>query len=373
MAIHLPLEKLLAYHDDQLGSAERTALQLHLKECAFCAGNLTLIAQSQPTSQIQPTATGEPAENQTSCSDPETIGKYITHELSYSKHREVEKHLAGCAACRRRLVEIFQISIEPVSEEEKEILAALPPFEITEQVRKIMTVRPQPPTPASFFDRLLRWLHPPTPELRFARNAALATAALAVFYFGGYQPFRSWQANHYADSAMARLQKVWTITDDELRPDVDLQQSLFSQTHSAEETPVADTVEIEFRKAFEWRKNNRAARLGLATYRCFTNDFAAADSLIALLLAENPRDFAAWNARGLIAAGREDSTAALAAFAQALQIRPDYAVAAYNRADLLLRLNRRKEAAQAWQNYLALDSQSKWADVARRRLRGLRR
>jgi cytochrome c-type biogenesis protein CcmH/NrfG len=54
--------------------------------------------------------------------------------------------------------------------------------------------------------------------------------------------------------------------------------------------------------------------------------------LIAVLLDENPQGFEAWNNRGLIAARREDSTAALTAFTHALQIRPDFAIAAYNRA-----------------------------------------
>jgi hypothetical protein len=38
---------------------------------------------------------------------------------------------------------------------------------------------------------------------------------------------------------------------------------------------------------------------------------------------------------------------------------------------LLFRLGRRDEAVQAWQNFLKLDSQSEWAQVARRRLRDL--
>jgi predicted negative regulator of RcsB-dependent stress response len=371
---HPSLQKLLAYHYNKLSATEKAALHGHIESCAFCLGNLSLLIQPEQSLKIPPASTGAPVAAKTKCLTAEAIGKYINHELVPLEFLEAEKHLAWCDSCRRQLIELVQVSIEPVSEEEKKILETAPPLEISEQVQKVMALMPKTATTSSWLERVAGWIYPHIPELApqtSARKLALAAGIIAVICVAGYQPFRNWQAERHAGLAITEFQKIWTITDDELRPAEDFRQSIFSPTHSAAETPGADTVEIEFMKALQWNKNNRAARRGLATLRGLTGDLKTADSLIALLLEENSRDFAAWNNRGVMAARREDSTAALVYFEKALQIRPDNAIAAYNRADLLFRLGRRDEAVQAWQNFLKLDSQSEWAQVARRRLRDL--
>lgn len=375
MALHFPLKKLLAFHDNQLSAAENADIKTHLDTCTFCAENLSLLTHHKPPVKIPP-AVGAETAHKTTCPTPEIIGKYITHELPPSEHHELERHLTGCVNCRHQLATILESSSEPVSEDEKRTLAALPPFDISESVQQVISLLPQTATPPSILERLAGWIYPHIPgsdRLRPAWKIALAPAIILLICLAGYQPFRKWQADRHADLAITRLQNAWTITDDDLRPANDFRLSIFSQTHSPEETPGADTVETEFHRALQWDEKNHAARLGLATYRCFTGDWEAADSIITLLIDENAQDFAAWNNRGLITAQREDSTAALAAFERALQIRPDYATAAYNRADLLHRLGRRDQAIQAWQNYLQLDSASEWAEVARRRLRDLGR
>jgi len=370
---HLPLKKLLAYHYDKLSSAEKALMQEHLDDCGFCSENLTRLVQPEQTlKKISPAKTGTRV-TEMACLSPETIGKYINHELPSSKMTRAEKHLAACAGCRQQLIKIAQICVEPVSEEEKKILAALPPFEISEQIQKIFALMPKN-KPASRLERLAEWIYPHIPELVAAgraRNLALVAGILLITILAGYQPFRNWRAGRHADIAMMKLQNAWTITDEALRPAADFRQSLFSQTHSAEETPGADTVEIEFQQALQWNKSHRQARLGFATYLLFTGNLSAADSLFTLLLQENPRDFEAWNNLGLVSAQREDSAAALANFEKALQIQPAYAIAAYNRADLLHLLSRREEAKLAWEYFLKLDAQSKWAEAARRRWRDL--
>jgi len=368
---HLPLKKLLAFHYEQLEAAEKDDVQAHLDACASCEKNLTLLVKPEQALKIKPASTGTRVAEQTACLSPETIGKYINHELRPAEIPAAEKHLAACETCRHQLVAIAQISVEPVSDEARQLLDALPPLEISEQVNAIMKLIPPDEEEPSLLEKWENWVHTHIPELRRARNVAVAGGMVAAIFFAGAPPFRSWRANAQANLGVENLKQEWTVTIDDLRPAENLREDMFSVTHGPEDQALADKIEGKFRAALAWDKKNRTARLGLATYRYFIGDLSTADSLIAVLLEENSQDFEAWNNRGLIAARREDSTAALAAFARALQIRSGYAIAAYNRAALLHQLGRRGEAIQTWQDYLELDSNSKWAEVARRRLRDL--
>ncbi|MDZ7292254.1 MAG: tetratricopeptide repeat protein [candidate division KSB1 bacterium] len=308
----------------------------------------------------------------TPCPPAVLIGKFLNNELFAAQRHEVESHLAMCQNCRLQLVEIFRASIEPVSEEEKKLLTALPPFDITEQARQIISLMPPAMETPGPMERLSTWLSARLPRLTLPRPAwqiALAVLLIAIC-LSGYRPFREWQGNRHAQIAISRLQEAWTITNDDLRPAEEFSLSLFSQTHSAESAGAA-TVLVEFRKALQWDPENRPARLGLATYWCFTGDLASADSLTQLLIEKNPEDYEAWNNHGLIAARREDSTAALSAFDKAVQIRPDYAIATFNRATMLYHLARREEARKAYEDFLKNDPNSKWAEVARTRLQAL--
>jgi len=366
---HLPLKKLLAFHYDQLTAAEKDDVQAHLDACASCEKNLTLLVKPELALKIKPASTGTRVAEQTACLSPETIGKYINQELLPAEIPIAEKHLASCEDCRHQLVAISQIGLEPVSEEARKILEALPPLEISEHVNAIMKLMPPEEEEPSRLEKWQDWIHAHIPELRLARNVAVAGGMMAAIFFAGEQPFRNWRANAHANTGVENLKQEWTITLDDLRPAENLREDMFSITHGPEDKALAGKIEGQFRAALAWDKNNHPARLGLATYRYFIGDLSAADSLIAVLLDESAQDFEAWNNRGLIAARREDSTAALAAFARALQIRPDYAIAAYNRAALLHQLGRRDEAGKAWQEYLKLDAASNWGKVAQRRWR----
>jgi hypothetical protein len=365
---HLPLKKLLAFHYDQLDAAEKDDVQAHLEACASCEKNLTLLVRPEQALKIKPASTGTRVAERTACLSPETIGKYTNHELLPAEIPAAEKHLASCEDCRHQLVAIAQISIEPVSEEARKILEGSPPLEISEHVNAIMKLMPAAEVEPNRLERWNDWIHAHIPELRFARNVAVAGGIMAAIFFAGEQPFRNWRANAHANTGVESLKQEWTITFDDLRPAENLREDMFSVTHGPEDKALTDKIEGQFRAALAWDKNNRTARLGLATYRYFIGDLIAADSVIAVLLDENSQDFEAWNNRGLIAARREDSTAALTAFVRALQIRPDYAIAAYNRASLLHQLGRRNEARAAWQEYLKLDATSKWGEVAQKRL-----
>jgi len=365
---HLPLKKLLAFHYDQLSAAEKDEAQAHLEACAACEKNLTLLVKPEQTLKLKPASTGTRVAGPAACLSPETIGKYINHELLPAVIPPVEQHLVACENCRQQLAVISQISVEPVSEEVRQALAALPPFTISEHVAAIMKLLPADEEHPPLLEKWKDWIQAHIPELRFARNAAFAAALVAAIFFAGAPTFRNWRATVHAGAGMKNLKQEWTITVDDLRPAEDLRENMFTETHGSEHKELADEIESKFHAALAWDEKNRTARFGLATYRYFIKDLNTADSLVAVLLQENPQDFEVWNNRGLIAARRDDSTAALAALAHALQIRPDYAIAAYNRAALLHQLGRRAEAREAWQNYLQLDLASQWREVAQKRL-----
>jgi len=368
---HLPLKKLLAFHYEQLSAAEKDDVQAHLDACDSCEKNLTLLVKPEQMLKTKPASTGTRVTEQPACLSPETIGKYLNHELLPSEIPAVEKHLVVCEDCRHQLVEIAQICTEPVPAEARKKLERLPPHEISEHVNAILRLVPSDEEAPSLLEKWQNWIHAHIPELRLARNVAIAGGMVAAIFFAGAQPFRSWRANAQANLGVENLKQEWTVTIDDLRPAENLRENMFTITHGPEEKALADKVEGKFRAALAWDEKNRTARFGLATYRYFIKDLNTADSLVAVLLQENPQDFEVWNNRGLIAARRDDSTAALAAFAHALQIRPDYAIAVYNRAALWQRLGRRAEAREAWQRYLKLDFASSWRDVAQKRLQEL--
>lgn len=77
----------------------------------------------------------------------------------------------------------------------------------------------------------------------------------------------------------------------------------------------------------------------------------------------------------LVRAGRQGDTAdlsrALAAANRAIALNPALAEAHFNRALAMQRLGMSADARAAWQQYLAIDSTSGWADEARAHLNGL--
>lgn len=78
---------------------------------------------------------------------------------------------------------------------------------------------------------------------------------------------------------------------------------------------------------------------------------------------------AAYLARGLRTGATTDLPAALDAARRARQIQPDSLPARFNETLILEAMNRREEAVQAMQAYLAVDAASPWADELRARLR----
>lgn len=206
------------------------------------------------------------------------------------------------------------------------------------------------------------------PNLNLRRKPLLGlVVAVLVVFFLGQKLVSNWRAGVHTKAGMAELQQNWRVTDADLRPPGDFPLSIISITRGTR-TQQDVSATTEFTEALSWKKNDTDALRGLALYYYFKAQLGAADSLVDELLTKNPEDFASWNLSGLIAAGRADTTAALDDFAGAIQIKPDYAEAIYNRATILELIRRPEEAKAAWQKYLQIDAHSGWAEVARTRL-----
>jgi anti-sigma factor RsiW len=375
MPQHIPLKSLFACQREELSHTEKSKIHRHLAECENCAQNAELISQLyRPPDTKSADASGHAGKanvpKETACPSTETVGKFMTGELSGSEHRDVEKHLAACDGCRKELAEIFRVSVAPVSEEEQALLESLPPVEISEAVRKIMELMPPAPEKPRLVERLPHWLRPHIPELRLPRPAwgFAMVALLAVGYFAAREPYREWRGRVHASAGIAEMQKAFALTEDDLRPAVDIPLSIFSTTHGGESAEGVDPVLAKFQEALAWDPTNRAAKRGLAAYWYLQRNFASAETLLGALVAQDSLDYETWNNLGLIAAQREDTAAALAAFERVLQIRPNFAPAAFNRAALLQQTGRLQEAKAAWQDYLEIDSASEWAKLAHRQL-----
>jgi anti-sigma factor RsiW len=381
MTRHVTLDHLLDYQAGRLNESERQAVQKHLSDCETCLQNTELVSAFQRRGPSAPPAQSEehsedlPPKKKNGHLEPDQIEKFFSGSLSSPQQSEVEKHLAVCDVCRGHLAEIFHVCLEPVSDEEMELLKSLPALEIEEEVRQILKLAEER-HPLSWHEKFAEWLgtlgegcrkswerlvYDLSP--RYSLGTALAGVMLLVAI--GYSPFRAWRAGVHVRAAMDILRGEQTITSDDLRPSANFPLSIFSSTHSPAGT---DSVGAELHEALAWDAKNRAAQRGLAIHLYFKGDLTRADSLLRVLLRQDSLDVESWNDLGLVRARAEDTTGALVAFGKALRRKPDYAEAAFNRAALLQASGRTREARQAWQDYLQIDDQSKWAEVVRRRL-----
>lgn len=295
----------------------------------------------------------------------EDIGKFFTGELTGEANREMERHLAGCDRCRQELVTHLRFAEAAVTEEELQLVRTLPGMSLDEQVRHVLQQFPTPIARPLTGRRVWDWLE----EVLLSPIAApaMAVAILLVISLAGLKTHEVYQQQQY-ENEMARgrstLQREWFVSSEDLRPPGDFALTRFSRARG----PVPNAAETAFQQALERKPESREARLGLAVFYTFAGQLFSADSLLQVLLAQDSTDAEAWNQRGLVQARLEYHEAALAAFATALRHRPSYLEAAYNRAQLLTRLQRKEEALQAWRDYLQRDAASDWAEIARARI-----
>ncbi|MCG8604587.1 tetratricopeptide repeat protein [bacterium] len=199
--------------------------------------------------------------------------------------------------------------------------------------------------------------------------AIAAVAIIIIGFVAGQGPFRVWRASVHTMDGIQYLQRNWTVTSDDYRPD-GFPHSIFSVTHSTG-TAEAASAKIKFESALNWKENDSEAQKGLALHWYFVGNLSLSDSLSQILLSQDSLDYRAWNLRGLLEAKSENLTSALVSFQHALRINPDYLEAAYNHALVLQQLDRLEDAKNAWQAYLITDDSTDWATAARSHLSSL--
>ncbi|MGH7451004.1 MAG: zf-HC2 domain-containing protein, partial [bacterium] len=213
MPQHIPLKKLFD-HQQGIRSDEYQTIENHLAGCEHCTENMSLFSphrRAQETKlakehQREPANGKQADEREDGCPPPEQIDRFINNALPKRQLHEVEKHLAICDACRRQLIAAVQYSFEPVSEEEKELLEALPPFEISEQVRQITNATPPPSGRfSSLIRRLSGWLDSHIPELRVPRPAWAVALVLALGLVGIRWAWPTYQYYRLASQGESQL------------------------------------------------------------------------------------------------------------------------------------------------------------------------
>ncbi len=322
MSRHLTFNDLIALQQGYLAAEESAKGREHLETCPECAKSAALLAEfmsREKSAKPRPT----PPKN---CVSHEEITMFLNGELTAWQQRKIEKHLAVCESCRQKLADIIRASAPPISKEERIKVAAHSSLNIADQLRAIESLveKKNQAGNASFITKL-RALG----ASRFSPQIAWAFAILIIVIYFGFTPLREWQASNYLNEGLAQMRDAYPIAHGELRPH-GFQPGLFSEHHSNSPPEKIIAITESLQKARAWSTNKREAQRAQAQLFYFEGKYQSADSLLRTLLRENEQDHAAWNDLGVVAACRADTTAALAAFHQALQLVPDYAEAEYN-------------------------------------------
>ncbi|MFQ5864373.1 MAG: tetratricopeptide repeat protein [bacterium] len=367
---HTVLKSVITKKDFHL--LKSSEIKEHLKSCSRCSEIIEIIKDAQQfAGQTKPDSElGHPSRLYLN----ETITRVYDQSLSAQEAANFLHHLETCSQCFNYVELVLEDSLTPLPENVEQELALYSKISIAEQALGLV---PSHSVPTVRWQKI--WgkvksisagiLEPVT--LRPAVGFALLILLIIGLTVGQSQ-LRTWRAGVYTKAGMNLLREVWTITDDDLRPSGNFPMSIFSITHGPGWSEAAEPAREDFASALKWDKNNKAAKRGLAIYWCFTGHLEHADSLLGDLLEQDNMDYESWNLLGLVAARRDNITTALNAFERALEIRPDYPEAAYNRAMILQQVGRLEEAKKAWKDYLRIDSQSEWSKVAEKILSSFR-
>ncbi|MFQ5707422.1 MAG: tetratricopeptide repeat protein [bacterium] len=284
-------------------------------------------------------------------------------------------HVGHCPRCLKYVETVFEESFSPIGQDLEDDLTDYSPISIAENV--LDACPPDLPEQSlastsiwSAFKRGMQTVFEAI-QLRPGTGLAVVVVIFAIVLFG-QRRFRQWRAEVHTNAGFEALRQDWMITTDDLRPSGGFPLSIFSVTHAPGASEAPNEAVKQFSSALDWDKNDNAAYRGLATSAYFQGRLARADSLLKLLIAQDPQDYQAWNMLGLIAARLQDSTRALVAFERASKIRPDFVEAIYNSARIFELTGQTEAARRAYQQYLQIDPQSEWADWVRRKLSTLK-
>lgn len=307
-------------------------------------GTVGKAGQEGPVKRQTP-GMGEPG-----CVGPEMLAAYVDGLLDAAGHKEVEAHLAACAACRETVAEAAMARdlAGPVAADPR---PSAPFLRLASRGRRRWPVvgtlaAAAAVTLAVIIPRLMR---PPDPGAR----PELADLVAAV---GEHRPFEPRLTGGFKYGPLAPVYRSGEGPDAGIRPDV-----------------VAAAARLELTAVSGSPAKHLAAKA--AGFLMLNRPDAAIQVLEQVVVLE-PQRAAYWSdlsAAYLVRAQRSgsdpDTARALAAADRALSLAPSLGEAYFNRALALAALGRGADAATAWHAYLALDATSPWAAVARNYLR----
>jgi tetratricopeptide (TPR) repeat protein len=378
MPQHIPLKKLFD-HQQGLRSDEFQTIENHLADCEHCTENMTLFSphrRAQETKlasahQREPANGKQADEREDGCPPPELIDRFISNSLPKRQQREVEKHLAICDACRRQLIAVFQASFAPVSEEEKKLLEALPPFEISAHVNAIKKLMPKKP---GVLDVIRQWpgrLELPVPAFGIPRPALALALVLAMGLIGKWWAWPAYQYYFLVSQSESQLEEQYKIYYRDMpRPSLGYLSSEIAEPMGPEEEK--QTIDALLKKALHYKPNSETARLRLAQYFLFQKMEGSADSLLKLLEAASPPNAAVLNDRGIWLFNRKEFGLAAAAFQRAFDLNPRLDETLYNLAIAQTQLGDTTGARTSWKKYIGLKNiKAEWRNAARTQLQEL--
>jgi tetratricopeptide (TPR) repeat protein len=145
--------------------------------------------------------------------------------------------------------------------------------------------------------------------------------------------------------------------------------ALFEQAQAAEETGDSADAERLYRVLMKCDPTDAAAPFNLGNMLRADGRKVEAEAAFRAATRADPQFAEAWYNLSDLLDEQGKSEAAIDCLRAALRAAPDYADAMFNLAFLLQRYNQYTEAAETWRRYLAQDSQSEWAQRARRSLK----
>jgi tetratricopeptide (TPR) repeat protein len=264
-----------------------------------------------------------------------------------------------------------------VSDEEKLLLDSLPPLEISEQVRQIMRLMPQPKPKPDFGKLVSDWLQQFLPEpglLRPVSAFALILLLAVVGKWWAWPTYRYFTLVQQSQSQMAEQFKIYY--KGELRPAGSYHSSPIAQEMSGTSVDQPERLQTQkidtlLRDALSYKPAGEAAQRMLTQYYLLQNRDAQADSMLKLLESSSLHVAAVLNDRGILFFHRGQYDSAAIAFERAFALNPGLDEALYNLAITQTRRGDLVAAKKSWEACLKLEVPAEWRNAAQAQLQEL--
>ncbi|MCS6806369.1 MAG: zf-HC2 domain-containing protein [Acidobacteriota bacterium] len=305
-------------------------------------------------------------QNNLQCPNEEVWFGYLEGTLDKERQQQMENHLLSCPTCRHTLVMVIKLVQPEISDEEQQELERLELAALTEQAKQLQA-RPAQIRPATIRPLTKPWV---LRHWRIAASllAAVALSALVWALLGNHSEL---------DQGMQALRQAYT---DERLLQARLTGGFPYAPYHAERNAASATgnqtalaLAEQLLKSAVAKTNSAAAHHALGRYYLLSRQPEQALSALTQALSQQPTSAEIQCDIGVAYMQRADLSGALRAFDQALAHNPRLPEALFNRALCLQLLSRWSDARAAWQQYLAVDWSSAWAEEARQHLSAIPR